>query len=296
MVPAVTAGPVPLTKPQCIYHWANVKCVQANACPFRATNTPYTNGCPLENCHKRGPTQAPTAPTLTTNMSKNIEEAKETAPTLCHATPPVIFHQDAPEFLPGVLPRGYEWPALPARADTAHAAPALTKTAAPAPATPEVVGSGKRNSKCARATNSQTASPSPPVDQDSDITLAASIGESDGNSDYVDSAENLPTSPSNTPDLAGHISELEEIHEVVESKLVKIEHPTVIFSHSDKLELPELNDAKTNPPENHQENGATPLVNTQTSPPHSPLEDASVAPATPPPRPCVEAVDITLQA
>ena len=209
MVPAVTAGPVPLTKPQCIYHWANVKCVQANACPFRATNTPYTNGCPLENCHKRGPTQAPTAPTLTTNMSKNIEEAKETAPTLCHATPPVIFHQDAPEFLPGVLPRGYEWPALPARADTAHAAAALTETAAPDPATPEAVRRGKINSNREQPKEGQTASPSPPANQDSDATLVASIGESDNKSDYVYLGKKSPTSPANMPDLALNIIKLE---------------------------------------------------------------------------------------
>ena len=47
-----------------------------------------------------------------------------------------------------------------------------------------------------------------------------SIGESDGDSDYVKSAENSPTSPDNTPDLEGYISELEEMHKVAESELV----------------------------------------------------------------------------
>ena len=46
-------------------------------------------------------------------------------------------------------------------------------------------------------------------DLDSDVTLVASIGESDDDSDYFESAKNSPMSPSNTPDLAGHISELE---------------------------------------------------------------------------------------
>ena len=98
------------------------------------------------------------------------------------------------------------------------------------------------------------------------------------------------------PDLEGHISELEEMHEVVESNLVKLARPTVLFSSIDEIKLPEINDAKTNPPENHQDNSATPPFNIQTSPPHSPLEYVSVAPAAPPPRPRVEAGDAALQA
>ena len=47
-----------------------------------------------------------------------------------------------------------------------------------------------------------------------------SIGESDGDSYYVESDKNSLMSPSNTSDLAGHISELEEMHEVAEGKLV----------------------------------------------------------------------------
>ena len=44
--------------------------------------------------------------------------------------------------------------------------------------------------------------------------LAASFGGSDGNSDYFKSAKNSPTIPANTPDLAGHISKMEAMHEV----------------------------------------------------------------------------------
>ena len=94
-------------------------------------------------------------------------------------------------------------------ADTAHAAPALTENASPNPTTPAAVGIGKRNSNCARPTDIQTASPIPPSSQNSDVTLVASMGESDVNSDYVESAENSLTNPENTPDLVGHISELE---------------------------------------------------------------------------------------
>ena len=114
-------------------------------------------------------------------------------------------------------------------------------------------------------------SPSPPADQDSDVTLVASIGESDGNSDYVESAKNSPTSPANTLELEEQISELEKIQEVKEGDLVKLSVLTVLLSCIDELELPEIDDDKTYPPENHQDNGATPLVNNQTYMPHSPL-------------------------
>ena len=63
----------------------------------------------------------------------------------------------------------------------------------------------------------------------------SNIGESDSDSDYVESAENSPTSLSNTPDPAGHISELEEMHEVSEVKIIELAWPTVLFSRIDEL-------------------------------------------------------------
>ena len=107
--------------------------------------------------------------------------------------------------------------------------------------------------------------------------LVVSIGGSDDNSDYVESAKNSPTSLSNTPDLAGHISELKEMHKVAKGELGDIAGPTVIFSHTNQLEILDLADAKTNLPENHQDNGATPPVNAQPSLPQSLLEDTYVA-------------------
>ena len=77
-------------------------------------------------------------------------------PLSCHP-PPVVFHKDAPEFLPNVLPIGDECPALLARVDTAHAAPALTKTAVPNPDAPAAVGSGKINLNSAQPTDGKTA-------------------------------------------------------------------------------------------------------------------------------------------
>ena len=79
----------------------------------------------------------------------------------------------------------------------------------------------------------------------------ASIGESNGDSDYAESAENSPTSSTNTPDLELHISELEEMYEVAERKLVELAQPTVLFSYIGELKLPELDDAETVRLENH---------------------------------------------
>ena len=123
-------------------------------------------------------------------MSKTTEEAQEVALTLCQAITSVVFHQRALAFSPSFLPRPDEWPALPARVDTAHAAPALIETASPDHATQAAVRNGKRNSKRAQPMDSQTASSSPPVDLDSEITLLESIVESGDNSDYVESAKN----------------------------------------------------------------------------------------------------------
>ena len=70
----------------------------------------------------------------------------------------------------------------------------------------------------------------------------------------------------------------------------------MIFSHTNKIEIPELANAETELPENHQDNSAMPPVNTRPSPPHSPPEDASVASAKPSPRPRVEDGEAALQA
>ena len=129
-----------------------------------------------------------------------------------------------------------------------------------------IITSGKINSNFSQPTDGQTASPSPPANPDSDIISVASIGGIEGTSYYVESAKNSPTSPSNTPGLVGHIGKLETTKEVSEGELDTIARPTVLLSHTDELEIPELADAETDPPENHQDNGATPLVNTHPPP------------------------------
>ena len=94
------------------------------------------------------------------NVIQNIKEAQEDAPTIYHATPLVVLKPDAPAFSPSVLTREAKWPALPVRADTAHAAPALTKTADPDSAIPAAIRSGK---KIQIAHDQQTVKPRPPV-------------------------------------------------------------------------------------------------------------------------------------
>ena len=54
--------------------------------------------------------------------------------------------------------------------------------------------------------------PRPNFNPDSYVTFMASSGENDGESYDADSCENSPTSSANTPKIAGHICELEQIH------------------------------------------------------------------------------------
>ena len=75
-----------------------------------------------------------------------------------------------------------------------------------------------------------------------------------------------------------------------------MEHCPEIIKHTGEIEITELDYDKTNPLENHQDNGNTPPVNTQPLPPQSTPEDTSVASAEPPPRPRVEAGYAALQA
>ena len=238
----------------------------------------------------------PTAPRLITNMTKTTKEDQESALTLFQDIAPVVFHLCAPAFSPTVLTKGAKWHALPTRTDTSHTSPALTETAAPDPATLVAVRSGKIISNCARPKNGQTASPSLPVDPYSGITSVASVGGGDGDSDYVESAKISPMRPDNVLDHEGHNIELEEMHEVAEGELDAIAQPKVISSHTNEIEIMELADDETDPPENHQDNGAMLPVNTQPYLPHLPPEDTSVDSAEPLPRPCVESRDAALQA
>ena len=118
MGPAKTTGPVLLMTPQVCTQGPVLKCTQANICPFRAANRPCMSGFSSENFRNWGPTQAPTAPRLKTNMSQTIKEAQEASPTLFQAISLVIFHPDASSFAHSILPRGAKWTDLLAQTDT----------------------------------------------------------------------------------------------------------------------------------------------------------------------------------
>ena len=85
------------------------------------------------------------------------------------------------------------------------------------------------------------------------------------------------------------------MHKVAEGEIEAITRPTVLFYHTEKLEISDISYAETDPPENHQNNGATPPVNTQPYPPHLPPEDTSSASYKPLPCPRFEARDAKLQ-
>ena len=104
-----------------------------------------------------GRLRAPTALRITANFNQNIKEATKAATILYQTTTQFVFQPDIPEFSPKVLTDWEEYPTLPASAETAHASQVLTKTAAPDTATPEAVGSGKRNSNRARSTEGKEA-------------------------------------------------------------------------------------------------------------------------------------------
>ena len=102
---ARTTVTIPLTITQCCTHQPGVKCMNSIACPCWAANLPCTSGWPSINCRNLGPSRAPNATRLTANASKNNKESQEAAPTLCHATPPVVFYQGALALSTSVLLR-----------------------------------------------------------------------------------------------------------------------------------------------------------------------------------------------
>ena len=116
----------------------------------------------------------------------------------------------------------------------------------------------------------------------------ASSGESNGNSDYVDSHENLPTILTNITELKGHIYELQKMYEVAEVNIEDFSQPTELFTQPDKVDPTEIANDDTTPAETYQDNGTMPTHGTQPSSPHSPLTYASVDLEPPLLRPCVD--------
>ena len=115
------------------------------------------------------------------------------------------------EFFTPVTTRGASCPALPASSNAALVAHALTKTSAPDTTPKMAIRGGKNNSNRARPTEDPSATPRQTANLDSDITLAATSVESDGNSDYVESRKNMPTSSAKKSEIEGHIQELQQM-------------------------------------------------------------------------------------
>ena len=126
---------------------------------------------------------------------------------------------------------------------------------------------------------------------DSDVTLAASSGESYGNSEYYELPKNLPTSSANTPELEGPIQELQKMYEVAEHDINVIGWTTDIFTQPNEINPMEINNDGTTPAENYQDSFFSQPHVTKSSSLHSPLADASVNMYNPPPHPCVEGIN-----
>ena len=68
----------------------------------------------------------------------------------------------------------------------------------------------------------------------------------------------------------------------------------MLFTHTNKLKIPDLANTKTNSTENYQDNGSTTPLGTQPSSLYSPLIDTLVAPADPLPRLHIENRDTAI--
>ena len=62
--------------------------------------------------------------------------------------------------------------------------------------------------------DSQASTPRTTAGPDGDVTLVASYGESDGNTEYIKLPKNLRTRSANTPELEGCIRELKQMPKV----------------------------------------------------------------------------------
>ena len=63
------------------------------------------------------------------------------------------------------------------------------------------------------------------------------------------------------------------MYKVLSEEINAIVWPTVVLTHTDKLKIMDIANAKTDPTENHQDNVATLPLGTQISSRHSPLID-----------------------
>ena len=113
----------------------------------------------------------------------------------------------------------------------------------------------------------------------------ASSGESGSDLYYAEVCKNLPTILANTPELEGHIQELQQMRDVAEDELDGITQPTELFIHPEKLIHMFISNNKKIPVKNQQYNGNLLTHSTQPSSLYSSLTDSSVVMNEPPLRP-----------
>ena len=182
--------PICLMIRQFCMHRPAVKCESCQTSRCKRRCQICSAGVPFDGCYDKVPTCTPptrarprtlTAPSLMTNVNRNIAETTKAAPVLCQVYHQVVFHPYKIEFSPPIIANGARWPALPSDADTALAAHVLTKTAAPNTATTAAIRSGgglnyARPTDYPNATSRLTSNP------DSDVTLEVGSGDGDGDS------------------------------------------------------------------------------------------------------------------
>ena len=89
----------------------------------------------------------------------------------------------------------------PASSGASPMAPVITNSAATKSATSTAIRIGNQVSNRILPIEDQGADQKLSDDHDSDVTLAASSGANDGNSDYVESCKNSPANSYNSPEL-----------------------------------------------------------------------------------------------
>ena len=77
--------------------------------------------------------------------------------------------------------------------------------------------------------------------------------------------KNSPVSSAPTPDLARHISEIEQMHKFSAVKIRDLSQARELFTHPEKVDPTKISNNKTTPSRGHKDNGNTLPLGTQTS-------------------------------
>ena len=128
-------------------------------------------------------------------------------------------------------------------------APAPIETAAPDTTTSAAVGSGKKNSNREQPTKGPASTTILAANTNSDVTSTDNSGDSTSDLDYVELCKSSPTSSASTPELEGHVHELQHMHRVATVDLEEFTQPTELFTQPNELNPTEIADGETTPAE-----------------------------------------------